>query len=290
MNKTYIKNGSNAEKTPSDIGNFLRYHRDVSEFEPINREEELNLAQRIKNDDKDALNELIQANLRLVIIIASEYEGLGLTSLDLISEGNIGLVRAAERFDPDKEVKFSFYAGLWIRQQIKRALSNKSRTIRIPVSMVERIASIEKKKRYEEQYGNDKKTDHDDQPSERVNRLVNLAKAKLVSIDTRVNDSDKNTLGDMIPDDNSQNPLDNMTRSDDYDQIKSNLDCLTSREREVIVKRFGLNDESPSTFIEIAQKMGVTKERVRQIEEYAIVKMRRLFFSSQADNRFACPA
>ena len=101
------------------------------------------MAKRIKNGDEQALNDLIQANLRLVVIIASEYEGLGLSSLDLISEGNIGLVKAAKRFDIEKDVKFSFYAGLWIRQQIKRALSNKSITIRIPVSMVDRIAAIE---------------------------------------------------------------------------------------------------------------------------------------------------
>ena len=267
---------------------FARYHKDVSEFEPINRDEELALAKRIKNGDEQALNDLIQANLRLVVIIASEYEGLGLSSLDLISEGNIGLVKAAKRFDIDKDVKFSFYAGLWIRQQIKRALSNKSRTIRIPVSMVDRIAAIEKKKRHDEQYGVSDEKEKNDQPSERVNRLVKLAKAKLVSIDTQVNDSDKNTLGDVIPDENTQNPLENIVRSGDYDQIRSNLDCLSSREKEVITKRFGLNDNSPSTFIEIAQKMGLTKERVRQIEEYALVKMRRLFYLSNDDNRFSC--
>ena len=118
--------------------------------------------------------------------------------------------------------------------------------------------------------------------------MVKLAKAKLVSIDTQVNDSDKNTLGDVIPDENTQNPLENIVRSGDYDQIRSNLDCLSSREKEVITKRFGLNDNSPSTFIEIAQKMGLTKERVRQIEEYALVKMRRLFYVSNDDNRFSC--
>ena len=288
MKKTYNKNSSVGEKTPCDIDNFARYHKDVSEFEPINRDEELALAKRIKNGDEQALNDLIQANLRLVVIIASEYEGLGLSSLDLISEGNIGLVKAAKRFDMEKDVKFSFYAGLWIRQQIKRALSNKSRTIRIPVSMVDRIAAIEKKKRHDEQYGVSDEKEKNDQPSERVNRLVKLAKAKLVSIDTQVNDSDKNTLGDVIPDENTQNPLENIVKSGDYDQIRSNLDCLSSREKEVITKRFGLNDNSPSTFIEIAQKMGLTKERVRQIEEYALVKMRRLFYVSNDDNRFSC--
>ena len=280
-----------AEKTPSDIENFNRYHKDLSAFNPISREEELDLAKKIKNGDNDALHQLIQSNLRLVVLIASEYEGLGLSSLDLISEGNIGLIKSAERFDPEKDVKFSFYAGLWIRQQIKRALSNKSRTIRIPVSMVERIAAIEKNKR--DAFLNDEDNDRpksDKGSSVRVNRLVKLAKAKVVSIDTPISDSEKNTLGDVIPDENCTNPLDNLGRFDDYELLKSNLKHLTEREKDVIIRRFGLKDEKPNTFIEIAKKLGLTKERVRQIEEYALVKMRRLFYSSQGDNRFSCPA
>ena len=146
MKNIYNKRVGNAEKTPSDLDNFTRYHKDLSGFDPISKEEEIELSNRIQNGDEDAFNDLVQANLRLVILIAGEYEGLGLSSLDLISEGNLGLVKAARRFDVSKDVKFSFYAGLWIRQHIKRALSNKSRTIRIPVSMIDKINTLEKQK------------------------------------------------------------------------------------------------------------------------------------------------
>ena len=133
-------------RTSSDLENFQRYCRDLEDFETISHDEEIQLAIKIKAGDEMAVNELIQANLRLVILIASEYEGLGLSTLDLISEGNLGLAKAVRRFDYQRKVKLSFYAGLWIRQQIKRALSNKSRTIRIPVSMIDKISSIEKRK------------------------------------------------------------------------------------------------------------------------------------------------
>ena len=132
------------KKTSSDLENFQRYCKDLENYETISHDEQIELAIKIKAGDETAVNELIQANLRLVILIASEYEGLGLSSLDLISEGNLGLVKAVRRFDHERKVKFSSYAGLWIRQQIKRALSNKSRTIRIPVSMIDKIKSIEK--------------------------------------------------------------------------------------------------------------------------------------------------
>ena len=117
-----------------------------------------------------------------------------------------------------------------------------------------------------------------------------MRKQKWFRLIPPISDSEKNTLGDVIPDDNCTNPLDNLGRFDDYELLKSNLKHLTEREKDVIIRRFGLNDEKPNTFIEIAKKLGLTKERVRQIEEYALVKMRRLFYSSQGDNRFACPA
>lgn len=290
MKKKYIVSGGSREKTPSDIDNFQRYHKDLNKFEPISKDEEIELAKRIQIGDEDALNELIQVNLRLVILIASEYEGLGLSSLDLISEGNLGLVKAAKRFDVSKDVKFSFYAGLWIRQHIKRALSNKSRTIRIPISMIDKISAIEKQKKIDELKNHDFDKDSDDKKvSSRLNKLINLAKSSFISIDTQVNDSDKGTLADVIPDNSSINPEEFITQNDDYDLIKKNLSCLTEREKRVIISRFGLNDENSHKLIEIAEKMGLTKERVRQIEEYALIKLRRLFYAQQGDNRYACP-
>ena len=293
MKITYNKRSGNTDKTPSDIDNFTRYHKDVSNFDPITKEEEIDLAKRIKGGDEDAFNNLVQANLRLVVLIAGEYEGLGLSSLDLISEGNIGLVKAAKRFDVSKDVKFSFYAGLWIRQHIKRALSNKSRTIRIPVSMLGKINTLEKQKKRESLDGNidlqenNQKTEKN--VSERLGRLMNLAKTSYVSIDTQINDSEKSTLADVIPDTKLEDPNESLTRSDDYELIRNNLDDLNEREKQILTSRFGLDENPPLTLIEIANKMGLTKERVRQIEEYAIIKLRRLFYSSQGDNRFMCP-
>ena len=214
--------------------------------------------------------------------------------MDLISEGNLGLVKAAKRFDVNKDVKFSFYAGLWIRQHIKRALSNKSRTIRIPVSMIDKINTLEKQKNKDlyksESDSLESNNDTDvNKVSNRLGRLINLAKTSYVSIDTQINDSEKSTLSDVIPDTNIENPNESVTKIDDYDLIKDNLNDLNEREQQVIVNRFGLNDEIPLKLIEIANKMGLTKERVRQIEEYALIKLRRLFYKKQGDNRFVCP-
>ena len=294
MKNTYNKRIVNTEKTPSDMDNFNRYHKDLSTFEPISKEEEIDLANRIQKGDEDAFNELVQANLRLVILIAGEYEGLGLSSLDLISEGNLGLVKAAKRFDVNKDVKFSFYAGLWIRQHIKRALSNKSRTIRIPVSMIDKINTLEKQKNKDLYNGESDSLESSNDTevnkvSNRLGRLINLAKTSYVSIDTQINDSEKSTLSDVIPDTNIEDPNESVTKVDDYDLIKDNLNDLNEREQQVIVNRFGLNDETPLKLIEIANKMGLTKERVRQIEEYALIKLRRLFYKKQGDNRFVCP-
>ena len=214
--------------------------------------------------------------------------------MDLISEGNLGLVKAAKRFDVNKDVKFSFYAGLWIRQHIKRALSNKSRTIRIPVSMIDKINTLEKQKNKDLYNGDSESLESNNDTefnkvSNRLGRLINLAKTSYVSIDTQINDSEKSTLSDVIPDTNIENPNESVTKVDDYDLIKDNLNDLNEREQQVIVNRFGLNDETPLKLIEIANKMGLTKERVRQIEEYALIKLRRLFYKKQGDNRFACP-
>jgi len=293
MKNIYKKRVGNTDKTPSDLDNFTRYHKDVSSFNPISKEEEIDLAKQIQKGDEDAFNNLVQANLRLVVLIASEYEGLGLSSLDLISEGNLGLVKAAKRFDVSKGVKFSFYAGLWIRQHIKRALSNKSRTIRIPVSMLGKINTLEKQKKGKslnkssDGLGDNQNTNK--KVSERLARLINLAKTSFVSIDTQINDSEKSTLSDVIPDTKLEDPNESITRVDDYDLIRNNLNDLNEREKQIITNRFGLDEETPLTLIEIANKMSLTKERVRQIEEYAIIKLRRLFYACQGDNRFICP-
>ena len=275
---------SSREKTSSDLENFHRYCRDLEEFETVSHDEEIQLSIKIKAGDETAVNDLIQSNLRLVILIASEYENLGLSTLDLISEGNLGLAKAVRRFDHERKVKFSFYAGLWIRQQIKRALSNKSRTIRIPVSMVEKISKIEKKKAQKDfsQVSEDN-TNSEKPQSDRLNRLVTLAKASTVSLDTPIEQDEGGTLGDVIPDSNSEHPLEELIRHGDYHLISDKIKLLDSREQQVMKTRFGLGGCKPSKLIEIADLLGLTKERVRQIEEFAIVKLRRMFFAEQGE-------
>ena len=276
-------------RTSSDLENFQRYCRDLEDFETISHDEEIQLAIKIKAGDEIAVNELIQANLRLVILIASEYEGLGLSTLDLISEGNLGLAKAVRRFDYQRKVKFSFYAGLWIRQQIKRALSNKSRIIRIPVSMIDKISSIEKRKTQQESPSGDGLDTNSEKPqSDRLNRLVTLAKTSTVSLDTPIEQDEGGTLGDVIPDSNSQHPLDELIRHGDYHVISDKIKLLDSREQEVMKTRFGLGGCKPSKLIEIADLLGLTKERVRQIEEFAIVKLRRMFFAEQGEEKLMC--
>lgn len=276
-------------RTSSDLENFQRYCRDLEDFETISHDEEIQLGIKIKAGDEIAVNELIQANLRLVILIASEYEGLGLSTLDLISEGNLGLSKAVRRFDYQRKVKFSFYAGLWIRQQIKRALSNKSRTIRIPVSMIDKISSIEKRKAQQDSPSGDGLDANSEKPqSDRLNRLVTLAKTSTVSLDTPIEQDEGGTLGDVIPDSNSQHPLDELIRHGDYHVISDKIKLLDSREQEVMKTRFGLGGCKPSKLIEIADLLGLTKERVRQIEEFAIVKLRRMFFAEQGEEKLMC--
>ena len=280
------------KKTSSDLENFQRYCRDLENFETISHDEEIELAIKIKAGDETAVNELIQCNLRLVILIASEYEGLGLSSLDLISEGNLGLVKAVRRFDHERKVKFSFYAGLWIRQQIKRALSNKSRTIRIPVSMIDKINSIEKSKAQKDSPSAATPVTNSEEPqTDRLKRLVTLAKASTVSLDAPFEQQQEGgTLEDVIPDSNSQHPLDELIRHCDYHVISDKIKLLDSREQKVMKTRFGLDGCKPSKLIEIADLLGLTKERVRQIEQFAIVKLRRMFFEEQGEEKLLCSA
>ena len=290
MNKTntIINYG---QKTTSDLGNFQRYCKDLENFETISHDKQIELAIKIKAGDESAVDELIKANLRLVILIAAEYEGLGLSSLDLISEGNLGLVKSVRRFDHERKVKFSFYAGLWIRQQIKRALSNKSRTIRIPVSMIDKINSIEKRKAQQEAPTAGKPDATSEEPqTDRLKRLVTLAKASTISLDAPFEQNEGSTLEDVIPDSNSEHPLDELIRHGDYDVIIDKIKLLEPREQEVMRTRFGLDGSKPAKLIEIANLLGLTKERVRQIEQFAIVKLRRMFFAEQGEEMTVCSA
>jgi RNA polymerase primary sigma factor len=247
------------------------YLRSIGRVPLLTREDEVRLAKRIEQNDMSAKNALIEANLRLVVSIAKRYSGRGLTLLDLIQEGNLGLIRAVEKFDWRRGFKFSTYATWWIRQAITRALADQSRTIRIPVHMVERMNRVARAKRSLMQQNNR-------EPSfEEIAELVEMTPKKVeeilklgqepVSLEAPVGGEEGDaSLGDFISDEVGDRPLEvvaNRIRDADLQQV---LDSLPWRERRVIELRYGLGDKGPMTLEDIGQEVGVTRERVRQIE------------------------
>jgi len=255
------------------------YLRSIGRVPLITREDEVRLAKRIEQNDMSAKNALIEANLRLVVSIAKRYSGRGLTLLDLIQEGNLGLIRAVEKFDWRRGFKFSTYATWWIRQAITRALADQSRTIRIPVHMVERMNRVARAKRSLLQQNNR-------EPSfEEIAELVEMTPKKVeeilklgqepVSLEAPVGGEEGDaSLGDFISDEVGDRPLEvvaNRIRDADLQQV---LDSLPWRERRVIELRYGLGDKGPMTLEDIGHEVGVTRERVRQIESKTLAMLK----------------
>ena len=256
------------------------YLRSIGRVPLLTREDEVRLAKRIEQNDMSAKNALIEANLRLVVSIAKRYSGRGLTLLDLIQEGNLGLIRAVEKFDWRRGFKFSTYATWWIRQAITRALADQSRTIRIPVHMVERMNRVARAKRSLMQQNNR-------EPSfEEIAELVEMTPKKVeeilklgqepVSLEAPVGGGEEGeaSLGDFISDDAGDRPLEvvaNRIRDADLQQV---LDSLPWRERRVIELRYGLGDKGPMTLEDIGHEVGVTRERVRQIESKTLAMLK----------------
>jgi RNA polymerase primary sigma factor len=255
------------------------YLRSIGRVPLLTREDEVRLAKRIEQNDMSAKNSLIEANLRLVVSIAKRYTGRGLTLLDLIQEGNLGLIRAVEKFDWRRGFKFSTYATWWIRQAITRALADQSRTIRIPVHMVERMNRVARARRMLMQKHNREPT-----PDE-IGELVEMAPKKVeeilklgqepVSLEAPVGGEDGDaSLGDFIEDSAGDRPLEvvaNRIRDADLLQV---LDSLPWRERRVIELRYGLGDRGPMTLEDIGHEVGVTRERVRQIESKTLAMLK----------------
>jgi RNA polymerase primary sigma factor len=255
------------------------YLRSIGRVPLLTREDEVRLAKRIEQNDMSAKNSLIEANLRLVVSIAKRYTGRGLTLLDLIQEGNLGLIRAVEKFDWRRGFKFSTYATWWIRQAITRALADQSRTIRIPVHMVERMNRVARAKRSLLQQNNR-------EPSfEEIAELVEMTPKKVeeilklgqepVSLEAPVGGEEGDaSLGDFISDEAGDRPLEvvaNRIRDADLQQV---LDSLPWRERRVIELRYGLGDQGPMTLEDIGHEVGVTRERVRQIESKTLAMLK----------------
>ena len=262
----------------TDTG-FQLYLRQIGEYPLITVEEEVVLAGRIKKGDQEARHKMVRSNLRLVVKIARDYSNFGLPLLDLISEGNIGLMKAVERFDPQKGGKLSTYAAWWIKQSIKRALANQSKTIRLPVHLVDKIAKL---RRVSAQLTEELGREPTDQE---LAEEVGMAEAKVAalksaairptSLDQPISDDDSTALGDIIGDDQAFDPYEILRDKDLRDEVGDLLAVLDDRERKIINSRFGLDGQKSKTLEEVGVKFGVTRERIRQLQNIALRKLRR---------------
>lgn len=277
---------TDVRELPSTDRNVMRtYMQEISQTPLLSKEEEIQLAERIQAGDKAARDQMISANLRLVVKIAYDYNNFGLPLLDLISEGNIGLVKAVERFDPSKGGKLSTYAAWWIKQSIKRALANQSKTIRLPVHLVDRIAKMRKVTAQLADELDREPSDEEiayvmDMP---VNKIAHLKSVSIrpASLDAPVGEDGETTFGELVGDDNEATPLENLQEKSMSNDIKSVIDRLEDREADIIQLRFGLDGNHPLTLEEVGERFNITRERVRQIQNIAIHKMRRLMTENE---------
>lgn len=259
---------------------FGLYLREIGREKLLTPKEEIRLAGRIKRGDKAARERMITANLRLVVKLATDYANLGLPLLDLVSEGNIGLMKAVERFDPQKGGKLSTYAAWWIKQSIKRALANQGRTIRVPVHQIEKIAKVRRLiERLTAELGREPT---DEELADEVGLSgpqVSALKSSGIqptSLDAPIGKDDGETLfGDMLSDEAAEDPLEYLEGKDARAMLGGVLKVLTARERDIIKLRYGLGGGRERTLEEIGTKLGITRERIRQIQMVALKKMRR---------------
>jgi len=263
-----------------DSDSSLRvYIREISKTELLTPAEEIQLAARIKKGDKKARSHMIKANLRLVVKIAQDYSGYGLPLADLISEGNIGLMKAVERFDPEKGGKLSTYGSWWIKQSIKRALANQSKTIRLPVHMVDKIAKMRRiSALLSECMGREPSEDELAEElglPRRKLALLKRASQRPVSLDAPVNEDESIGLSDIIGDERAQSPLEALVDKNIHNQLDDLMEVLDEREHRIIGARFGLNGKKPMTLEEVGREFGVTRERIRQLQNVALEKMRK---------------
>ncbi len=254
------------------------YLKEIGRVPLLNSEEEIDLAMRIMDGDQNAKRRLSEANLRLVVSIAKRYVGRGMQFLDLIQEGNLGLIKAVEKFDYTKGFKFSTYATWWIRQAITRAIADQARTIRIPVHMVETINKVKKvSSQLLHKNGHEPSVDEIaaelDMPVDKVREIMRVAQEP-VSLETPIGEEEDSHLGDFIPDDEAPAPADAASHTLLKEQLGDVLSTLTPREEKVLRLRFGLEDGRPRTLEEVGKEFDVTRERIRQIEAKALRKLR----------------
>ena len=254
------------------------YLKEIGQVKLLSAEEEVELARRIAEGDQEAKNKLTEANLRLVVSIAKKYSGRGLHILDLIQEGNTGLIRAVDKFDWTKGNKFSTYATWWIRQAITRAIADQARTIRVPVHMVEVINKATRcNRKLVQELGREPTVEEIaaelNLPVEKIIE-ANRTAADTLSLDTPVGDEEDTSIGSFVPDDRNPGPADATSNAMLAEALKEILDTLTEREADVLRMRFGMYDGRTHTLEEVGQIFGVTRERIRQIENKAIRKLR----------------
>jgi RNA polymerase primary sigma factor len=262
----------------SDIG-LNRYLRQIGRIPLLTVKQEIELAVKIKKGDAEARARMINSNLRLVVTIAHDYANLGLPLLDLISEGNIGLTKAVERFDPAKGAKLSTYAMWWIKQSIKRALANQSKTIRLPVHLVDKIAKVRRVSlQMSDGLGREPTDDELGEEigiaSEKVARLKSVGISP-ASLDAPLGDDASTEFGEMIGDEEAQTPFELVRDKNLRGEVDGLIAVLDSREKKIISQRFGLDGGKPKTLEDISKNFGVTRERIRQLQNIALAKLRR---------------
>jgi len=259
--------------------NLKLYLREISKTPLLTVEEENSLAERIMAGDQKARTQMIQANLRLVVKIAHDYSGYGLSLNDLISEGNIGLMNAVERFDPEKGGKLSTYGAWWIKQSIKRALANQSKTIRLPIHMVDKIARMRRIAAILTEDLGREPTDEElaaelGLPRQKIAMLKQAAQ-RPTSLDAPIHEGETTELGEMISDEAASDPLELLTDKNLQEQIGGLLSVLNDRERHIINNRFGLSGLKPMLLEDVGREFGVSRERIRQLQNSALEKMRK---------------
>lgn len=254
------------------------YMREMGQFSMLSADEEIKLANRIAEGDQSAKNELVEANLRLVVSLARHYQGCGLSYQDLIQEGNIGLIKAAEKFDVSKGFRFSTYASWWIKQALSRAIADQSRTIRIPVHMTENINKFKKTERelLSKLNREPKVKEIADAMgiSEKQAKEIQSYIVEPTSLDIQVGDDDDTTIGSFIEDTHFVNPESAYIKESNGDVVNAVLDTLSDREANILRLRFGIGGKKAMTLEEVGKEYGLTKERIRQIEAKALRKLR----------------
>jgi RNA polymerase primary sigma factor len=273
-----VKGGTGMAGEDSDTGIKI-YLREIGQIALLTPKEEIDLAARIKKGDREARALMIKANLRLVVKIAHDYANLGLPLLDLVSEGNIGLMRAVERFDPGKGGKLSTYAAWWIKQAIKRALANQSKTIRLPVHLVDKISrmrrvSLQMSEELGREPTDDELAEEIGIPIRKVSQLKTVS-IRPASLDAPISDDDSTEFGEIVGDEDAQTPFELLRDKNLHDGLSDLLKILDDRERKIIFQRFGLDGAKPMTLEEVAKKFGLTRERIRQLQNIALAKLRR---------------